>query len=148
FRRNEFGGSLGGPILKNRIFGFFSWDQKISSQPFATQATVETPDFVNFMKTNFPDNLSTQLMTNFPATVNGVVPGSVQTVQDLDPNCGTTAPVAGIPCDLAIREKTNESFAQINNGKQWNARINVNLSKDRFYGNFYPKTPFISGTNT
>jgi hypothetical protein len=146
FRRNEFGGSVGGPILKNRIFGFFSWDQKISSQPSVFQSTVETQDFVNFMKSNFPNNLSTMLLTKFPATVNGVVPGTVQTVQNLDPNCAT-APPAGMPCSLDLYGTTTESAAGTNNGKQFNVRVDVNFSKDRFYVNFYRKTPDVLSTN-
>lgn len=148
YRRNEFGGSLGGPIVKNKIFGFFSWDQKKSSSPVTFQDNVETPDFVNFMKTNFPNNLATKLMTSFPATVNGVVPGSVVTVQQLDPNCATTAPVPGIPCNLDVIETTNEAFSGANNGLQWNTRVDVNFSKDRFYGSFFRKTPDVQGINT
>ncbi len=148
YRRNEFGGSLGGPIVKNKIFGFFSWDQKKSSSPVTFQDNVETPDFVNFMKTNFPNNLATKLLTSFPATVNGVVTGSVVTVQQLDPNCATTAPVAGIPCNLDVIETTNEAFSGANNGLQWNTRVDVNFSKDRFYGSFFRKTPDVQGINT
>jgi hypothetical protein len=148
YRRNEFGGSLGGPILKNKMFGFFSWDQKKSSSPVTFQDNVETPDFVSFMKTNFPNNLSTKLMTSFPATVNGAVPGSIVTVQQLDPNCATTAPVAGIPCNLAVIETTNEAFSGTNNGLQWNTRVDVNFTKDRFYGSFFRKTPDVQGINT
>ena len=58
-RRNEFGGSVGGPIQKDKMFFFFSWDQLISAQATTIQATVEHPDFVNFMKSDFPNNLST-----------------------------------------------------------------------------------------
>jgi outer membrane receptor protein involved in Fe transport len=148
FRRNEFGGSVGGPILKNKLFGFFSWDQKKSSSPTVFQDSVETPELVNYVKTNFPNNLSTQLLTSFPATVNGVVPGTVRTVQDLAPNCETTAPIPGISCTMPVFEITTESFAGTDNGKQWNSRVDVTFSKDRFYGNFYRKTHDTQGINT
>ena len=141
FRRNEFGGSVGGPILKNKMFGFFSWDQKRASNPNVLSNNIETQDFVSFLKTNFPNNLSTQLLTKYPATVGTIVPGSVQTVQQIDPNCGTQAPVAGIPCTLDVRERTNVGVAVRDNGLQWNSRIDVTFSKDRFYGNYYRKTP-------
>jgi hypothetical protein len=147
FRRNEFGGSVGGPILKNRIFGFFSWDQKISSLPSVFQATVETPDYVNYVKTTFPNSLANQLLTKFPATVNGVVPNTVQTVQNLDSNCATTAPLPGISCSMPVFETTTESAAGTNNGKQFNTRVDVNFTNDRFYGNFYRKTPDVLSTN-
>jgi Carboxypeptidase regulatory-like domain/TonB dependent receptor len=148
FRRNEFGGSVGGPILKKKIFGFFSWDQKKSSSPIVYQANVEAPEFVSYLTTNFPSNLSTQLLTKFPATNNGIVPGTVKTVQDLDPNCATTAPLPGISCSMPLVETTTESFAGTNDGKQWNTRVDVTFSKDRYYGNFYRKTPYTQGTNT
>ena len=141
FRRNEFGGSLGGPILKNKIFGFFSWDQKRASRPNVLNNVIETQDFVNFMKTNFPNNLSTQLLTKYPATVGVIDPKLTQTVKDLDPKCATQAPIPGIPCDLPVRETSNLAVSVLDNGLQWNSRVDVNLSKDRFYGNFYRKTP-------
>ena len=142
-RRNEFGGSVGGPIQKDKMFFFFSWDQLISAQATAIPATVETPDFVNFMKSNFPNNLATQLLTKYPATIQSVNPGSTKTVQDLDPNCATTAPVAGIPCNLAVLESVTDSFAPKNDGLQWNVRIDRYFrdSKDRVNGNFFRKTP-------
>jgi Carboxypeptidase regulatory-like domain/TonB dependent receptor len=145
FRRNEFGGSVGGPIQKDKMFFFFSWDQKRSSSPTTITSTVEHPDFVNFMKTNFPNNTSTTLMNNFPAvTVHGFEPGSVQTAQDLDPNCSIAGPpVAGMPCNLNILGTTVNTFSLPNNGLQWNVRIDRYFrdSKDRVYGNFYRKTP-------
>ncbi len=42
YRRNEFGGSIGGPFLKNKLFGFFSWDQKRASNPAVLTDTIET----------------------------------------------------------------------------------------------------------
>jgi hypothetical protein len=148
FHRNEFGGSLGGPILKNKLFGFFSWDQKKSGQPTVFQDTVETPDLVNYVKTNFPNNLSTKLLTDFPATSHGFLAGTVQTVQDVDPNCGSQAPIPGIPCDLPLFGTTTESFSGYDNGTQWNSRVDLSLSKDRYYGNFYRKVHHTQGIST
>lgn len=155
-RRNEFGGSVGGPIQKDKMFFFFSWDQLISAQATTIQQTVEHPDFVNFMKANFPNNLSTQLMTTYPASIQAVVPGTVRTVNDLyrdasgNPLCGTLGPpVAGMPCDLNLTETTTDSFAPKNNGLQWNVRIDRYFrdSKDRVNGNFFRKTPNTVSAN-
>ncbi len=157
FRRNEFGGSLGGPIMKNRLFGFFSLDKKLASTPTVYQDTVEAPEFVSFMQSKYPNNLSTLLMSKFPATNNGVVPGTLQTVNDImgvDSRTGVPLcvengpPVPGMPCGLPIRETTTESFAGVTNGLQWNTRIDASFSKDRIYGNFYRKTPYTQGINT
>ncbi len=156
-RRNEFGGSIGGPIQKDKMFFFFSWDQLISAQATTIQQTVESPDFVNFMKTNFPNNLSTHLLTTYPASIQAVVPGSVLTVNDLykDPTtgaplCGTLGPpVAGMPCDLNLVETTTDSFAPKNNGLQWNVRIDryFRNSRDRVNGNYFRKTPDTVSAN-
>jgi hypothetical protein len=146
-RRNEFGGSVGGPIQRDKMFFFFSWDQKRQSAPTTIVSTVEHPDFVNFMKSNFPNNVSTQLLTNFPAiTKNGLT--SVEAAQDLDPDCATLGPpVAGMPCDLNIRGQTSNTFSLPNNGLQWNVRIDRYFTKDRVYGNFYRKTPDTVSAN-
>ncbi len=143
FRRNEFGGSIGGPIQKDKMFAFFSWDQKRQSEPTTVVATAEHPDFVDFMKTSFPNNVSTFLLTNFPATtVNGLT--NIETAADLDPSCSpSNEPVPGMPCNLNIRGTTTNTFVLPNNGLQWNVRIDryLNSSKDRIYGNFFRKTP-------
>jgi hypothetical protein len=146
-RRNEFGGSIGGPIQKDKTFAFFSWDQLRSAAAGTLTGTVETPDFVNFMTTNFPNNLSTQLMTKFPALRANAQPPL--TVEQLDPNCGTTAPVAGIPCNLDVLENVSEPVAPKNNGLQWNFRIDRYFrdSKDRVNGSYFRKTPDVITPN-
>src|SRR5213075_600953 len=63
---------------------------------FRSQDTIEAPEFVNYLKANFPNNLSTKLLTSFPATNHGFLSGTVITVQDLAPNCATTPPLPGI----------------------------------------------------
>jgi hypothetical protein len=146
-RRNEFGGSIGGPIQKDKMFAFFSWDQLKSAAASTLNGQVETADFVTFMTTNFPNNLSSQLMTKFP--VSRPNPSAVQTVEDLDPNCTTTAPVAGISCSLDVLESVTEGVAPKNNGLQWNFRIDRYFrdSKDRVNGSFFRKTPDVITPN-
>jgi len=148
-RRNEFGGSIGGPIQKDKTFAFFSWDQLKSAGASTLGGQVETADFVNFMTTNFPNNLSTQLMNNFPAQRPNPIASSIETVQDLDPNCATVAPVAGIPCSLDVLENVTESIAPKDNGLQWNFRVDRYFrdSKDRVNGSFFRKTPNVITPN-
>ena len=141
-RRNEFGGSIGGPIQKGKTFLFFSWDQLRSAAATVLNGQVETADFVSFMQTNFPNNLATQLMTQFP--VSRPNPSSVQLVSDLDPGCAPgNVPVAGISCGLDVLETVTEGVAPRNNGLQWNFRFDRYFrdSKDRINGSFFRKTP-------
>jgi hypothetical protein len=146
-RRNEFGGSVGGPIQKDKTFLFFSWDQLRSAAAGTLSGQVETADFVSFMQNNFPNNLATQLLTQFP--VSRPNPTAVQTVQALDPNCATNAPVAGISCGLDVLETVTEGVAPKNNGLQWNVRADRYFrdSKDRINGSFFRKTPDVITPN-
>jgi len=44
FRRNQFGGLLGGPILKNKLFGIFNYDGLRNRQAAANLTTIAVPD--------------------------------------------------------------------------------------------------------
>jgi carboxypeptidase family protein/TonB-dependent receptor-like protein len=146
-RRNEFGGSLGGPIQKDKMFFFFSWDQLRSSNAVTRLVTQETPEFVNFMKTNFPNNLSTFLLTHYPmGDVGPFRAGTVQTVAQVMtvfglPACNGTGPL-GMPCNMPIRGTAVQDFAPTRNGLQWNVRADRYFDKgnDRIYVNGYRRT--------
>ncbi len=44
FRRNQFGGLIGGPLLKNKLFGFFTYEGLRNRQAAANLTTVAVPD--------------------------------------------------------------------------------------------------------
>ncbi|HMH01041.1 MAG TPA: carboxypeptidase-like regulatory domain-containing protein, partial [Terriglobales bacterium] len=58
FRRNEFGGTLGGPIIKNKLFVFGGLFVLRSSNATSLVSSVETPQFAQFVVQNFPNNIS------------------------------------------------------------------------------------------
>jgi hypothetical protein len=43
YHRHQFGGTVGGPIVKNKLFYFFNYDRTIYSSPFTLLTTVPTP---------------------------------------------------------------------------------------------------------
>jgi hypothetical protein len=83
--RHQFGGSLGGPIVKDKLFFFFSYDQQ--KRDFPALATTDTPSFLDSINVSNPNDTQgailasrgiTQAQTdaglNFLRGLTGVVP--------------------------------------------------------------------------
>jgi Carboxypeptidase regulatory-like domain/TonB-dependent Receptor Plug Domain len=115
-RRNEFGFSFGGPIQKDKMFFFGGMDVLRSSNTVTDRDVIETPEFVNFMKTNYPQKTSTKLLTSFPEGDFGPIEaGGVQTVAQVMAvsgfgACSGTGPL-GMPCNMPLRGTAVRSFA-------------------------------------
>ena len=148
--RDEFGGSVGGPIRKDKTFIFGSWDQVISQSASTGSLTVEDPAFVSWMSANQPGTLPTTLLTSYHPVVS--TPSAVQTVADVNTtqgytnnpaqNCNlTTDPnqigPLGMPCGMGMLDVVNGSSLSIHNGYQYNFRLDQNFSNDRIYANMY-----------
>lgn len=154
YDRNEFGGSFGGPIRKDRTFFFGSYDQVISQTTSTGPVTVEDPAFTNWMKSNLASNLSTTLLSSYTPTVSNK-PSSVASVANVEQqqggapdaahNCADTVndPTGvgplGMPCNMAMIDTVNGTFVSPHNGYQYNGRVDQTFaqSRDRIYGNMY-----------
>src|SRR5262245_34297404 len=151
-RRNEFGFSLGGPIQKDKMFFFGALDTLRSAVDQTNRVTLETPEFVNFMKANFPNNIPTSLLTKYPlgdigAFEGGTIPTVADVMRTVGPGtCLGTGPL-GMPCDMPLRGSAVRSFAPTRNGLQWNARVDryFNDSKDRVHVNYQRRTADVEG---
>jgi hypothetical protein len=148
-RRNEFGGSFGGPLWRNRTFFFTSVDVLRSAVAGGSSQVVFTPDFISFLKTNYPSKISTYLLTTFPAAVTPT--SNFQTAGSLSGiNCSTlatpstpvTTSLGSVPCNLPITGAGLFSVTSPRNGLQWNGRIDHSMrgGNDRLYGNVYRTT--------
>jgi len=153
YHRNEFGGSFGGAIRKDKTFVFGSWDQVISSTSSTGSTTVEDPDFVSWMSTNLPNNLSTKLLTQYKPVVGTAT--SVATVADVESSQGGAPDAAhncadtendpngigplGLPCSMNMIDTANGTTVNIHNGYQYNVRVDQAFkdSRDRVYANMY-----------
>jgi hypothetical protein len=141
FARKEFSWGLGGPILKDHTFFFTSGDVLRSDVAISRASNVITPEFTRFMEQNRPNNVSTYVLSNFPASF---VPDRnfVTAGRALGSACsGSTviaSPVGPIPCNLPISGEGTWNETSPRDGLQWTARVdhNFNDGRDRLYGSF------------
>jgi hypothetical protein len=134
FRRNQFGYNLGGPIFRNRLFFFTSYDGLQGTGGRGAVATVETPQFTDYVKTAFPDSLAAKLLTEFQPvaypsynfkSLGSVVVGSPSAI--------------GPPNSLLDVGSVNYVPATIRRGNQFSGRIDYDLrpGKDRLFVNYF-----------
>ncbi|HLJ85393.1 MAG TPA: carboxypeptidase regulatory-like domain-containing protein [Candidatus Angelobacter sp.] len=158
FLRNEFNWSLGGPIKKDNTFFFASMDVLRSGVGDSFATSVPSPQFISYMKSAYPNNISTFDMSSFPAAVTPTGPGilagplamgAADATSSIPcdalpggPSTPLSTPVGQLPCNFPLTENGIFSQTVFRNGIQWNARIDheFNNQKDRIYGNFYRTT--------
>src|SRR6266404_3622632 len=133
FRRNEFGGRRGGPILKKKLLVLGGVFVLRSSNATTDVATVETPQFVQFVQSNFPNNLSSLFFKQAPP---GVAPTSnILTVAQVEAQNPGFFSSAAFPADLPAVGTAVVPESLTHNAYQWHFRVdyNVNQSKDRIF---------------
>ena len=145
FVRNEGAWTFGGPIRKDKDFAFGSMDFLRSSVGDAFPSQIFTPQFVDYLKGNYPNNVSTKVLTEFPTSFepnrNFLTAGTIEAS-----SCtGTTpisTPVGNLPCNFPVAGTGDFSTSIFRNGIQWNVRVdhNFNNFKDHLYGSFYRTT--------
>jgi hypothetical protein len=147
FRRNEANWTFGGPIVKNKTHFFAGMDILRSGVGTGFQARAVTPNFIDFMRQRFPNNISTFVMTTFldqlQASRVEQTAGDVLAGKDID--CGSeliTTRLGQMPCNFPMTKVGSFEQTLPRDGIQWNARVDhqFNNGKDRIYGNFYRTT--------
>jgi hypothetical protein len=123
-RRNEFGGSLGLPIVKDHTFIFGSYDQLRSSQGTTSLDVQETPEFASFLSTNFPDSIANHLISSYPG---GLAPNApaitvAQEMSSLGLGSCTGTNSIGMACDMPLLQPGVLSTTSPRNGLQWSLR--------------------------
>ena len=136
FAYQDYAGTLGGPVWRNRTFFFASVDQLASKTSSSNVQTYESPEFVAFAAQKFPNTQETQLLQKYP--IQGPVTTNVlSTAQDIAPNdCGPTS-TTGIPCALPVLVQGTFNTSPYRNGQQYLFRGDQILgTRDRLYGNY------------
>jgi hypothetical protein len=142
FHKNDFSGTIGGPIIKNRTFFFFSIEPMRSSASSSLSThTFESPEFVDWAGQNFPSTLGTKLLSQYSIT-NVVTTGVAATASDIfGSQCGTAA-TFDLPCNMPMLDSGVSKLSPYRNGLQFNIRMDqyFNQNRDRIYGNFTKTT--------
>jgi len=140
FRRNEFGGTLGGPIIKNKLFAFGGVFILRSSNATTLVSPVETPQFAQFVEQNFPNNLSSTFFKQAPP---GATPTAdivtVAQLQATQPGFYPESPVFQKNPNLPAFGTATFPLSLTHNAYKWHVRLdyNVNESKDRFFFDWF-----------
>ena len=138
FKRNNLSGAFGGPIRKNRTFFFTAIEVLRQNDATASNVTVESPQFINWARINFPNTLGTKLLVDYPASVVPIENPNFRNAQQVIGNeCGTAA-AANIPCDLPVLAQGTWNRAPKRNGLQYSFRGDQYFreGKDRIFGSF------------
>ncbi len=141
FGRHEVSWGVGGPVAKDRTFFFTSGDVLRSDVAISRASAIITPEFTRFMEQNRPNNVSTYILSNFPASF--APDRNFRTAgQLLSSSCTGSAlinsSVGQIPCNLPVTGEGTWNETSPRNGLQWTARVdhNFNEGRDRLYGSF------------
>jgi hypothetical protein len=141
FARKELSWGLGGPIRKDKTFFFVSGDILRSDVAVSGPRSILTPDFVRYMQQARPNNISTRIARDFPASF--TPDRDFRTAgQLLGVSCaGATlidSPIGPVPCNLAVTGVGTWNATSPRDGFQWTARVdhNFNEGKDRLYASF------------
>ncbi len=131
-KRNQFGGTVGGPIRKNRMFFFLGYqDTLIRSAPAATPAVVPTASMLVGDFRAYESQCFTTPQTLKAPFVGNVLPPGLISPQAL--NMAKHFPVGPEPCG-------NVTYTQIANQNEHNglAKIDYQISaKQSFFGRYY-----------
>jgi hypothetical protein len=136
FKKKQFGYSLGGPILKSRLFFFTSYEGLRQAGGRGSSFIVETPDYRNFVASTRPNSIANYLMQNYR-------PGVDPTTGFRDTGSPASGPSTVGPADGIM--DIGSAFYVPNvwrDGNQFNARGDWEMrpGKDRLYANFYRTT--------
>jgi hypothetical protein len=136
FRRNEFGGTLGGPIIRNKLFVYGGDFILRSSQATEVVTPVETPEFANFVETNFPNNIASKFFSEAPPA--NAPSANFLTVGQIEAQNPGSYPATAFPTNLVAIGTTYIPLSLPHDAFQQHVRVDYNISeKDRIFYSYF-----------
>jgi hypothetical protein len=138
--------TVGGPIKKNKTFIFGAFDIIHAGTAFTSVGTVETPQFEQYVKSNFPKSIAAQI---FSMSTTVVPTANIITVGQLKVQTpGLFDATSTIPNSLPAEGTATVSAISPDVGQQYQVRVDHNFSdKDRLFGYFYYETANAESVN-
>jgi len=151
FRRNQFGGTVGGPLYRSKLFGFFAYEGLRNRQAGANLTTVAVPDALE-RSGNFTEDLPKTVIYE-PSTpvVSGMrtpFPGNIIPTGSINPEVSAAMnalPLPNVPGNLYI----NSTEVLVQNFDNVNARVDFALTDSlRMFGRYSGATEDASNPAT
>jgi hypothetical protein len=152
FHRNQFGGTFGGPILRNKVFFFVDYEGIRASQPqtatstiptLAQQQMVATGNFSSFGTTIYNPYSTT---TAGGTTVRNAFPGNQIPAALLDPAAGRIIQLLPAPTNGKTANNYTFDAPSVQQTDQFDVRIDQNLrASDHLFVRYgYDKSDFVT----
>ena len=139
----QFGGSIGGPIIHDNLFFFFSYEgARVNNTTVHLNVPVETPQEQQLVISTFPNSVAAKLFQ-----LPGIQPRIVQTLDTFD-CCSINHPqgfyYTGSNDDIGGGPDGVPDFAKVNilnpsnlSSNQYNGRLDFHHGIDQFFGSVY-----------
>jgi len=147
YRRNEFGFTAGGPVVRDRTFLFGGLSLLRSSEGRTDVVRVETPEFRDFVNRTFPNSLAARFLTRAPAAeVPTTDIWNAARVRTTNPG---RFPSERFPDNLPVVGTAFIDQSPDRPATQWNVRVDHNFEgyKDRIYFNWFRSKPEAQQAN-
>jgi hypothetical protein len=130
FQRNQFGGLLGGSVVKNKLFAFFSYEALRTRQAAANLTTIGVPDALQ-RAGNFSAEAATTLIYDPTSTLTAGLrtpfPGNIIPATRIDPSVSAAMGILPLP-NVAGGLYINSSDVQLQNYGNYSGRADYQMT--------------------
>ena len=134
--QNQFGFTLGGPIVSDKVFFFGSYEGYRRRSGESQRVVVETPEFRQWVIDQSPSSIASQLFGRFPAPA---PTQNIQTAGELDPENSSFINPALPPSELPVLGTVDSFASQARGSDQFSLRLDTvfNQGRDHLFSRYF-----------